>query len=41
MHLVFGEEFEKKYLDVDAELETVDGGDAALTALVGAVDDGD
>jgi hypothetical protein len=31
----------KKYLDVDAELETVDGGDAALTALVGAVDDGD
>jgi hypothetical protein len=26
---------------VDAELETVDGGDAALTALVGAVDDGD
>lgn len=25
---------------MDAELETVDGGDAALTALVGAVDDG-
>lgn len=36
-----GEEGGKKYLDVDAELETVDGGDAALTALVGAVDDGD
>lgn len=32
---------EKKYLDVDAELETVNGGDTALTALVGTVDNGD
>ena len=28
-------------LDVDAPFETVDGGDLALTALVGAADDGD
>lgn len=28
-------------LDVDDVLETVDGGDLALTALVGATDDGD
>lgn len=28
-------------LDVDLVLETVDGGDLALTALVGSTDDGD
>jgi hypothetical protein len=28
-------------LNVDNPLETVDGGDLALTALVGATDDGD
>ena len=28
-------------LDVDDVLETVDGGDLALTSLVGATDDGD
>lgn len=28
-------------LDVDEVLETVDGGDLALTALVGATDNGD